>query len=300
LYVSGVDEIHALDAATGVEKWRVPIEQHLIAPLASAGDLLVAVFEKGVVRAFAAHDGQASWTQEVGAPSRTTPVSDGVRVFLALEDGRVIALKLVDGTKEWEKAIEGTLNQPSVARDRLFVGTNDNFLYAFDSQSGRLAWKWKAGGDVIGISADRKSAAFYASLDNVLRSVNRGNGNQRWIKEIPTRPAAPPQNFSGGIAYKEIVVLTGATSEIDAFAADTGAAAGTYMPPADIIASPLIDPALKPYEVAMVVITRDGRALGLRPSAMALPEPMNVPFATELPGRRLERERLSPPRPATP
>jgi len=192
------------------------------------------------------------------------------------------------------------LNLRPLGRDRLFVGTNDNFLYAFDSQSGRLAWKWKAGGDVIGISADRKSAAFYASLDNVLRSVNRGNGNQRWIKEIPTRPAAPPQNFSGGIAYKEIVVLTGATSEIDAFAADPGAAAGTYMPPADIIASPLIDPALKPYEVAMVVITRDGRALGLRPSAMALPEPMNVPFATELPGRRLERERLSPPRPATP
>jgi hypothetical protein len=147
---------------------------------------------------------------------------------------------------------------------------------------------------VIGTAADSKGGAYYASLDNVVRAVNRGNGNQRWIKEIPTRPVLPPQVLGDGVKYEEIVVLTGATSEIDAFAAKNGAVSGMYMPPSDLQGAPLIDPDLRPYQVSMVVITRDGRAIGLKPSAMLLPEPMNAPFA-ELPGRRLERERITPP-----
>ena len=70
LYVAASDEIHALDAETGAQKWRTPFEHPMIAPLASAGDLLIGVFEKGAVIAFAAGDGRMVWTRELGAPSR--------------------------------------------------------------------------------------------------------------------------------------------------------------------------------------------------------------------------------------
>ena len=92
------------------------------------------------------------------------------------------------------------------------------------------------------------------------------------------------------------MLLAGVTSEIDAFAAKNGMLVGMYQPPpgGDLQGPPLVDSDLKPYQVAMVVITRDGRALGLKPSAMMLAEPVGVPFTTELPGRRLERERITP------
>jgi outer membrane protein assembly factor BamB len=291
LYLAASDEIHALDPATGAQKWRTPFEHPMIAPLAAAGDLLVGVFEKGVVIAFAADDGRMVWTQDLGAPSHFAPASDPMRVFFALDDSRLVALNLQNGARAWEQKLEGTLNQPSVARDRVFVGSNNNFLYALDPEHGRLAWKWRSGGDVIGVSADSRGGAYYASLDNVLRSVNRGNGNQRWLKEIPTRPLLPPRTLSNGPAYEDIVVLTGVTSEIDVFGSKTGAPAGMYMPPSDIEGEPLIDPDLKPYSVAVVVITRDGRAIGLRPTAMLLPEPLMAPLS-ELPGRKVERERF--------
>lgn len=290
LFVAASDEIHALDAETGAQKWRIPFERPMIAPLASAGDFLIGMFDKGAVIAFAAADGRMVWSRELGASSHYAAVSDGTRVFFALDDSRVVALNLQDGSPAWEQKLEGTLNQPSVARDRVFVGSNNNYLFALDDERGRLAWKWRTGGDVIGVSADTKGGAYYASLDNVLRGVNRSNGNQRWIKEIPTRPILPPQTLGNGMDYEEIVLVTG-VSEIDAFAAKTGAAVGMYVPPSDIQGAPIIDPMLKPYMVAMVVITRDGRALGLRPGAMMLPEPLNSPF-TELPGRHLERERV--------
>jgi outer membrane protein assembly factor BamB len=309
LYVAASDEIHALDPATGDQKWRVPFEHPMIAPLSAvagsaigdpgsaltSADLLIGVFEKGIVIAFAADDGRMLWSYALGATSHFAAVSDGMRAFFALDDSRVVALNLMDGARAWERTLEGMLNEPSVARDRVFVGSNNNFLYALDNEHGRLAWRWRSGGDVIGISADTKGGAYYASLDNVLRAVNRGNGNQRWLKEIPTRPLLPPRTFGDGVGvvFEEIVVLTGVTSEIDAFAAKTGAVAGMYMPTSDIQGPPLIDPALKPYGVAMVVITRNGFAIGLRPTAMMLPEPLNTPFTTDLPGRKLERERFT-------
>jgi outer membrane protein assembly factor BamB len=308
VFVAASDEIHALDPATGDTRWRVSYEERMIAPLTAAEmmirkdpgakpfpiPVLIALFDKGMAAAFDARNGRVYWSQPLGAPTHFAPASDGVRAFFALDDSRVVALSLADGRVEWEQKLEGMLNQPSFTRDRVFVGSNTNLLFALDNANGRLAWRWKTGGDVIGTSGDTKGGAYYASLDNVLRAVNRGNGNQRWIKEIPTRPQLPPQTFGDGMMYEEIVVLTGVTSEIDAFAAKTGAAVGMYMPPSDLQGAPLIDPVLKPYGVAMVVITRDGRAIGLTSSAMLLPEPAAAPFTSELPGRRLERERFTP------
>jgi outer membrane protein assembly factor BamB len=305
LYVIASDEIHALEAATGAEKWRVGFDAVVAAPLTAAirseeprsgsVDLLIATFDKGRVAAYATDDGRMVWTRELGGTSRFVPAIDGERAVFAIDDSRAVALRLADGRVQWEQKLDGMLNQPSFARDRIFIGSNTNLLFALDNETGRIAWKWKTGGDVIGIAEDGKGGAYYASLDNVVRAVNRGNGNQRWIKEIPTRPALPPQVLGDGVKFEQVVVLTGATSEIDAFAAKNGAASGMYMPPSDLQGGPLIDAELRPYQVAMVVITRDGRAIGLKPSAMLLPEPMNTPLA-ELPGRHLERERFTPPR----
>ena len=302
LYVAASDEIHALDPATGAQKWRTPFEHPMIAPLAGcrppgsgikSADRLIGVFEQGIVIAFAADDGRMLWSHELGAASHLAPVSDGMRVFFALDDSRVVALNLAGRHARVGAEARGDA-QPAVGRARSRVRRIEQQLSLRARQRARPA------GVEVAVRRRRdwrqrrqQGGAYYASLDNVLRAVNRGNGNQRWIKEIPTRPLLPPRTFGDGVVFEEIVVLTGVTSEIDAFAAKTGAAAGMYLPPSDIQGAPLIDPALKPYRVAMVVITRDGRAIGLRPSAMMLPEPPNTPFTTDLPGRKLERERFA-------
>ena len=51
------------------------------------------------------------------------------------------------------------------------------------------------------------------------------------------------------------------------------------------------DPYLKPFQVAIVVVMRDGRITGLRPTEMMFAEPAAAAI-TLLPGRPLPRERL--------
>ena len=136
----------------------------------------------------------------------------------------------------------------------MLVGSTNNFLYALNAENGRIAWKWRTGGDVIGAAADA-DIVYLASLDNVLRAVNRNNGNQRWKTEIPTRPSVPP------IGFGDIVVLAGVAPQLDSFLGKTGAVQGNYQAPSDLQGAPLIDRTLTPYRVAIVVIGRDGTVI---------------------------------------
>jgi outer membrane protein assembly factor BamB len=174
------------------------------------------------------------------------------------------------------------LSEPAAARDRVFVGSTDNFFYALDARSGELAWKWRSGGDVMGAAAG-EDVVFITSLDNIIRAVNRGNGNQRWRKDTGSRPVVPPF-AAGGVA-----IVTGISNVLAGFAAATGQPAGTYAAPGDLQGPPLIDPALKPYRVAAAVVLRDGRVAGLHPIAMLFRDQPAVPV-TALPGRVLQRE----------
>ena len=53
---------------------------------------------------------------------------------------------------------------------------------------------------------------------------------------------------------------------------------------------PLLIDEPKPLRVSIVTLFRDGRMIGLRPTAMLFKEPAMKPFST-LPGRELPRER---------
>lgn len=287
VYVAEKETIRSLDARTGepLDAW--PLDGALAAPLTSHAGWLVAPLESGRVQARREHgDGKSdSWTVDLSSRSRHRAAAGAEALYFALEDGRLVALSLA-GEMLWAQRLAGTLSEPAAAADRVFVGSTNNFFYALDADTGQLEWKWRAGGDVVGAAADDKGGVYFASLDNILRAVNRGNGNQRWKTVIATRPAIPPRTFGG------IVVMTGVTPETSAFNAETGQAAGSYLAPSELQGAPLIDPVLKPYRVAFVAITRDGRVIGLRPQAMLFEEPPLVPLQS-LPGRRLPRESLS-------
>jgi outer membrane protein assembly factor BamB len=283
LYVATATAIHALDPATGEERWQIPLTQPLAVALIRSGDWLLAVTEPSEVMAMRAVDGSPVWRQQLGARTRFAPVVGGARTFFSLDDGRVLALSILTGAKDWEQRLIGMLSMPAFVHDRVFVGSDTNDFYSLDYGNGSIKWKWRAGGDVIGADGDADGHVFFASLDNLLRSVNVGNGNQRWRKEIPSRPALPP------LVAGDIVVIAGVAPTITSFDVKKGAVVGNYTAPGELAGPPLIDPVLRPYRVAMVVITRDGRVVGLSPTAMLFKEPQLTALPA-LPGSHVSRE----------
>jgi outer membrane protein assembly factor BamB len=201
---------------------------------------------------------------------------------------RLSRFALMDGRPVWERELSGTLGYPMLTGDRVFVGSTDNYLYALDSANGRLVWpRWRAGGDVVGAAADNQ-LVFVASLDNLLRALRRGSGNQVWKRDLSTRTIAPPSTFGG------IVIITGNNPTLTTFNALTGEPISSFSVAADLQGVPLVDTTLEPFRVGMIAVTRDARAIGLRPTGMMFRELPLTPVQA-LPGRLLNREPLTLP-----
>ena len=284
VYLATADSIRALDATTGRELWSTGAGSAVTAPLTLDTDWLLAVVDPGEVLALRRSDGTIGWRRAVGARSVFPVASSGDgALYLSLSDNRVVALDLATGELLWEQRLPGEISELAAARDRVFVGSTDNFLYALQ-RNGALAWKWRNGGDVIGVAVDN-DAVYIASLDNIIRAVNRGNGNQRWRRSTLTRPIFPPRVYGGTL------VLAGVKPAVTSFVASTGADQGTFAAGGEIVGPPLVDPAPRPFRVGLVTITREGVVEALRPRGLLFRETALAPLRA-LPGRVLGRDRL--------
>lgn len=284
VYLVTPDAIRSLDSTDGQDRWSTALDSAVTAPLLWDAGWLLAVTATGDVLALRAMDGHVMWRRSLGAGSAHPAVSSGEgAVYFSLSDSRLVALALETGEVIWEHQLAGAISEPAAARDRVFVGSTDNFLYAFH-RSGAFEWKWRNGGDVIGVATEG-DVVYIASLDNILRAVNRGNGNQRWKQSTVTRPTFPPRAAGG------TVVLAGIKPAVTTFVGTTGEAQGTFVAGGEPIGPPLIDAALKPFRVALVTITREGVVEALRPAGMTFREATLVPLRA-LPGLALARDRL--------
>jgi outer membrane protein assembly factor BamB len=279
------DEIRGVDPATGRIIWSRPLTEQLAAPVSAADDRVLLLRRSGELMALRASDGEPVWRRELGAATSYAPARVSANaIVLTLADGRVLALDDRSGETIWVRSLPGSLSAPAVGRDRVLVGSTNNFFYALDARSGAERWRWRTGGDVVGAAAagDR---VYFVSLDNVLRAVDRDNGNQLWKAALATRPASPP------VAFDDVVVFAGLAPRVDAYDGRTGESLGTFTAPSDLEGVPLIDTTPTPFEVAVVTLTRDGRLSALRPTGLMFPDPPLAPLQ-KLPGRELPRERL--------
>jgi outer membrane protein assembly factor BamB len=289
LYAAGSGEVQAVRTSTGDLVWRSALDAELIAAPVLLADTILLLVKPDQLRALRKSDGSEVWRRAVaGHVSSPTLTADASGVVVATGN-RLSRFDLADGRPQWERELSGMLGRPTVAGDRIFVGSTDNHLYSIDAASGRLAWpRWRAGGDVVGAAADDR-LVFVASLDNLLRALRRSSGNQVWKRELATRTIAPPSTFGG------IVLVTGNSPTLSTFDALTGAPIGSFSVAADLQGVPLVDTTPEPFQVAMIAVTRDARAIGLRPTGMMFRELPVTPLLV-LPGRSLGREPLALPR----
>jgi outer membrane protein assembly factor BamB len=284
VYIAASDELHALDASTGNRLWRVLLPRGAMAPMAITPSALIVLSAPDSVLAFKPADGSLLWGRALGGRAgRVSMAVNETGIYVSLVN-RLVRVAPGDGTILWDRTLPGEIASTAVARDRVFAGSTSNEIFALDPDRGRLAWRFPLGGDVIGIAATNERV-FVVSLDNLVRALNRSNGNQIWKRPLTTRPVAAPQIFDG-------VVAVAGVDSVATFNSKTGVPIGTYDAPTLLRGQPLVDGTPAPFAVSILAITRDGRAIGLRPVEMMFREKA-IEALTALPGRPLQKE-LSP------
>lgn len=211
--------IHALAAATGEERWRVPLRSEPNPPPAASGDLVVVTarrsLERGRVVCFHARHGQEEWLVDLDARVTAPPTVDGGRVYVPDWRGRVHALSIADGSALWSSEVgtdgdSRTFAEPVAVRDGTLVlgsraGTTG--VVALDAETGEERWSASTGavtggpvvdGDLVVVRSHHLVVAFDST------------GERRWtfnVLEADSRPMAVDDQRLYVPAYRAIYAI---------------------------------------------------------------------------------------------
>ena len=221
LFILEADMLRALRVADGSVAWQLPFADTLaVHPVWDNGWLIVAN-DRGEIAALRATDGQLIWRRDIKSPAHALPALAADRLYIPTTDSRIVALQVESGEPIWARRLGGAPNDILVVNDRLFAGSQDNFFYCVMAADGRVDWRWRTGGDVIGRPVADERYVYFVALDNVLRAMNMVSGGQQWMRPLPIRPAWGP------VKAGSTIVVAGQAAALRAFNIKDGVATGT-------------------------------------------------------------------------
>lgn len=134
--VPGAGTVHAFRRSTGVTEWETHVDFETT--VAAAEGLAYGVTGTELV-ALAVDSGTEQWRTPI--PTTTNPpVIAGGTLYLAGDDGDVVAVDPTSGTIRWQSAVDAEFRSAfAVAGGELYVGTRDGTLHALAAGHGQAA-----------------------------------------------------------------------------------------------------------------------------------------------------------------
>jgi outer membrane protein assembly factor BamB len=156
IYVTSQDnQIYSLKEDDGSTNWNQPASLEIAGVFGSASPAVgqgtvVAGFSSGELNAYRYENGRQVWQDTLQRTSITTtvsslsdidadPVIDNGQVIAVGQGGRMVALDLISGQRQWELSIAG-ISTPWVAGDWVFVVTDQAKLLCIYRQNGHIRW----------------------------------------------------------------------------------------------------------------------------------------------------------------
>jgi outer membrane protein assembly factor BamB len=208
-------EVIALKRADGRELWRTKLSSEVQAAPAGDGNVLVVKTIDGRIQGLSADKGQKLWTLDRSVPNLTLrglseALVSGDRAFVGLDNGRLLALRLTDGSAIWEQGISFGTGRTELERltdidaDLLI---NDKDIYAvsyggemacLDTETGQVAWRRSVrsytGMAVIG------EQVIVTDENGVVWAFDAKTGAATWKQEgLLYRKLSPPAAYAGRV-----------------------------------------------------------------------------------------------------
>ena len=95
------------------------------------------------------------WKAQTGAAIRSAPAEADGKVFVGSDDHKVYAFDAATGAQKWAVRTRGMVRSgPAYHNGTVFVGSFDNKLYAIDASTGTVKWTVTTDGSIASSPAD--------------------------------------------------------------------------------------------------------------------------------------------------
>jgi outer membrane protein assembly factor BamB len=191
-------EVLALSIVDGAQLWSARVASEILTvPVAADGRVVVRSID-GRVTTFDARSGERLWDYRSNVPVLSLrgvgePLIDAGVVFLGLDNGRIVALNLNDGTLLWEQTVAAPRGRSEVERlvdvdstpvsdgDALFVSGYQGRIVLFATNTGATRWSRDMSSNQP-LALDGTSV-YVADEQGVVWALDRKNGSALWKQD---------------------------------------------------------------------------------------------------------------------
>ena len=171
-------EFACLDAFTGKLIWKLPLQAY--SPKDSVAIaygnlyLIPGYVQPGQMDSYRTLDqvwalGTAPWSMYRADPRHTGTGQSGPANLTLL----------------WKFTTSGAVtSSPSASEGKIYVGSQDTYLYCLNARTGDLIWRFKTGGRIESSPAVVNGSVYVVSDDGYIYSLNAVNGSSIWVKYI--------------------------------------------------------------------------------------------------------------------
>ena len=137
----------------------------------------------GALRALGREGGVTQWMRTLAMPLQGGLVLSNGKLFGGSSDGRIYAFDSADGQARWAYDHGSPFNsQPVVSGSHVYIGSEDGNLLALDEETGKLLWHYRTKGAIRGAVANGNDIVYFGSGDGYVYAVNATNGRLLWRK----------------------------------------------------------------------------------------------------------------------
>lgn len=169
--VFGADDgaVYALNAQTGVQRWRVMTRGPVLATPALRGDIAVAASTGGTVHAIALATGERRWMFDAASPITASAVIADSCVAVFTSGGSAFCLDLQSGSIRWATSLNGPISGGAIlAGSHLYVATQRRELLALALTTGTVVWRTQLTGRGKSALAAASGRIYVATDDQLI------------------------------------------------------------------------------------------------------------------------------------
>ncbi|MGE5212519.1 MAG: PQQ-binding-like beta-propeller repeat protein [Nitrospirota bacterium] len=186
-------------------KWKFPTGDRVVSSPVFKDNVIYFGGDDGNVYAVDAATGHQIWKRATNGPVPATPAVADDTVYVGSYDGKFYAFNAQTGALKWKFSTDGErrfeakglhglqpknqtiadpfdifLSSPVAADGTVYFGSGDGNVYALNSATGDLRWKFKTGDVVHASPALADGVLFVGSWDSYFYAIDAATGKEKW------------------------------------------------------------------------------------------------------------------------
>ena len=149
-----------------------------------------------------ANTGRTKWTREMSGLINSSPTVAGDKVYVGSTDTKLWVFDRFTGETEWTFPTGNYISSSAlITNGFLFIGSGDHAMYALDAENGEELWHFETSDLITSPPSLHNGVLYFTSNDNSLYSVNYRTGEGRM--QFRTRGTATfePAVVANGLVY---------------------------------------------------------------------------------------------------